>query len=130
MAIVRINEFRAAPGKSAELREFLASVISVIEHADGCLACELLTDREDDTRLVIVETWESVPAHQAAAAKIPPEQMARFHPLVAEPPKGRYYDRALARASHPRVVEVLEHLDRHRAALRAAVESVPTEARD
>jgi quinol monooxygenase YgiN len=130
MAIVRINEFTAAPGKAADLRAFLASVISVIEDADGCVACELLTDREDDARLVIVETWESVAAHQAAAAKIPPGQMAQFRALVAEPPKGRYYERASARGSHPRIVEILEHLDRHRAALRAAVESVPVEARE
>jgi quinol monooxygenase YgiN len=92
MPIVRINEFRAAPEKTAALREFLRSVIVVIEGAPGCERCELLADQEDAARLVIVERWVSVAAHQAAASRIPPEKLAEVRPLLAQPPSGRYHD--------------------------------------
>jgi quinol monooxygenase YgiN len=93
MAIVRINEFHAAPDKAAALREFLGSVIDVIKTSPGCQACELLAQQDDPARLVIVETWDSVAAHQAAATRIPPEKLAEVRPLLAEPPVGRYHDR-------------------------------------
>jgi quinol monooxygenase YgiN len=93
VAIVRINEFRSVAGKAAELREFLRAVIDVIETSPGCQRCELLLDQEDATRLVIVESWESVAAHQAAASRIPPEKLAEVRPLLAQPPTGRYHDR-------------------------------------
>jgi quinol monooxygenase YgiN len=92
MPIVRINEFRAAPDKAAALRDFLRSVIEVIETSPGCERCELLADQEDSARLVIVEKWASVAAHQAAAERIPPEKLAEVRPLLAQPPSGRYHD--------------------------------------
>jgi len=93
VSIVRINEFRSAPGKAGELREFLRGVIDVIETSPGCQRCELLADQEDATRLVIVESWDSVSAHQAAASRIPPEKLTEVRPLLAQPPTGRYHDR-------------------------------------
>jgi quinol monooxygenase YgiN len=93
MPIIRINEFHAADGKSAALREFLGTIIAQIEGAPGCSGCELLVDPADDARLAIVETWDDVAAHRAAAGRIPPEQFAVFRPLIAEPPRGRYYSR-------------------------------------
>ena len=94
MSVVRINEFHAAAGKATALREFLRAVIAEIQTAPGCQGCDLLADQEDNTALVIVETWESVAAHQAAAGRIPPEKIAEVRPLLAAPPKGRYYDPA------------------------------------
>jgi quinol monooxygenase YgiN len=130
MSVVRINEFSAAPGQAEALRQFLSTVIAVIEQAEGCRGCELLTDPQDASHFVIVERWDGVAAHQTAASRIPPEQMAMFKSLVAEPPRGRYYHPVLPNARHPRVVELLDHLDVHRASLRAAVESVPIDSRD
>ena len=94
MAITRINEFHAAAGKQGALREFLRSVIATIKGSAGCHGVELFIDHDDDTRLVIVESWESVAAHQAAATRIPPTKLAEVQPLLAEPPRGRYYDSA------------------------------------
>jgi quinol monooxygenase YgiN len=93
MAVTRINDFRAAQGKEVALRAFLASVIGMIREAPGCQACELVVDQEDRAHLVFIETWTDVAAHQAAATRIPPAKMAEVRPLLAEPPKGRYYDR-------------------------------------
>ena len=94
MPVVRINEFHAAPDKATALRDFLRAVIMEIETAPGCQGCQLLADQEDKASLVIVETWDSVAAHQAAAGRIPPEKIADVRPLLASPPKGRYYDPA------------------------------------
>jgi quinol monooxygenase YgiN len=94
MSVIRINEFRAAPGKAADLRAFLADVVAVITGAPGCEDVQLLIGHEDESQVAIVEQWTSVDAHQAAASRISKEQMAAFMPLVAEPPVGRYYDPA------------------------------------
>jgi quinol monooxygenase YgiN len=93
MSIVRINEFHAAAGADHALREFLSSIIAQIEGAPGCRGCELLVDPADSARLAIIETWDDVLSHQAAAGRIPREQYAAFQPLIAEPPRGRYYRR-------------------------------------
>ena len=52
---------------------------------------ELYVDPDDDSRFAIVESWERVAAHKAAASRIPPAMFAEFQPLIAEPPTGRYY---------------------------------------
>lgn len=94
MAITRINDFKAAAGKEGALREFLGSIIATIKGAPGCLGVELLVHVDESGTFAIVEQWESVDAHKAAASRIPPALMATFMPLIAEPPKGRYYTEA------------------------------------
>jgi quinol monooxygenase YgiN len=93
MPITRINEFHAAEGKAQALRSFLSDVIDLIQEAADCRSVELLVGHDDHSRLAIVEVWESVDAHQAAAGRISPAKLAEVQPLLAEPPKGRYYDR-------------------------------------
>lgn len=92
MAITRINTFEAKAGQAQALRDFLASVIDGIVGAPGCRSVELLVERGTPERLAIVETWESVDAHQAAAKRIPPEMMQRAMALFAAPPSGAYYE--------------------------------------
>ena len=91
MSVTRINEFHAGPGRSDALCDFLKSIIGMVVSSPGCLACELLVDSEDASQLVILETWDSIAAHQAAAKIIPPEKIAEVMPLLAEPVIGRYY---------------------------------------
>jgi quinol monooxygenase YgiN len=71
MTITRINQFEAKAGRHADLRAFLQSVISVIRDSAGCRSVELLEGIEQGERLAIIEVWESVEAHQAAAKAIP-----------------------------------------------------------
>lgn len=94
MLITRINEFHAASEKAHALRAFLSDVIDLIRDAAGCRSVELLVGHDDDSRVAIIEVWESVDAHRAAASRIPPAKLAEVQPLLAEPPKGRYYHRA------------------------------------
>lgn len=94
MPITRINDFRASPGQETALREFLASIIGLVKGAPGCQGCELLADSEDTAHLVVLETWDSVAAHQASVSRIPPGKIDEVRGLIAQPPKGRYYEPA------------------------------------
>jgi quinol monooxygenase YgiN len=94
MPITRINDFHAAAGREQALRAFLNSVLAIIRQTRGCQSVQLLVDREAPAHLVIVEVWDDIASHQAAAAAIPPEKLAEVRPLLAEPLKGRYYESA------------------------------------
>lgn len=91
MTITRINLFTAKPGAEQQLHQFLSSVISVIKSCQGCISCMLLQGAEDPSQLAIIEEWESIKAHQAAASAIPPEKLAEAMAMFAEPPRGMYY---------------------------------------
>lgn len=93
MPITRINEFTAAADQGDALRDFLASVIDRILGADGCQSCQLLRHHDEATRFAILEVWDSIEAHQAAASRIPPDLLVRAKTLLAEPARGAYYDR-------------------------------------
>ncbi len=92
MPITRINEFQAKPDKAAALRDFLRSVIARIIDAPGCRSCELLVQRDDRTRLAIIEVWDSVEAHQSSVSRIPPDLLQQAQTLFAVPARGAYYD--------------------------------------
>lgn len=92
MAITRINEFKAPPGKAAALSDFLSSVIALILDAPGCRSCQLLRHHDDETRFAIVEVWDSIEAHQASVSRIPPDLLKQAQTLFAEPARGAYYD--------------------------------------
>jgi len=99
MAITRINEFQAKPDKAAALRDFLRSVIARIRDAPGCRSCELLVQRDDPTRLAIIEVWDSVDAHQASVSRIPPDLLQQAQTLFAGPVQGAYYHRVSEEAA-------------------------------
>lgn len=91
MAITRINNFVAKAGLEQQLYEFLASVVSIVELCAGCRSCRLLRGAEDPSQLAIIEEWESIEAHKAAASAIPQEQLAKAMAMFAKPPTGMYY---------------------------------------
>lgn len=128
MSIARINTFHAAADRADDLRAFLSEVVADVRSAPGCRSVHLLVRQDDPTELAVVEEWESVEAHQAAASRIPAERLNAVRPLLAAPPSGHYYQHATP--AHPRVVELGAQLDSARNELRLAVESVPPESRD
>ena len=58
MSIVRVNEFTAAVGKSAELFDFLQTLVPYITGAAGCIACELFKHHEHSDQFMIIEDRE------------------------------------------------------------------------
>lgn len=91
MPVTRINEFQAQEGRGDDLRQLLASFIPTIESAPGCISCQLLKSQGDPDRLVVIEVWESVEAHQAATQDIPPEALQDASQLMARTPQGDYF---------------------------------------
>jgi len=91
MSVTRINEFRAKDGEDDSLYALLASFLPVIGSTAGCRSCQLLHNLDDPARLVIIETWDSVEAHRAAAKTIPPQNLEKAQELLACPPRGAYY---------------------------------------
>jgi quinol monooxygenase YgiN len=91
MNVTRINHFEAKAGSEEKLFAFLADVIKKIIQADGCINCRLLKGAENPALLAIIEDWESIAHHQAAASIIPKEQLEQAVALFAKPPVGVYY---------------------------------------
>lgn len=92
MSITRISEFRARAGKSDELRAFLASIVPGIASSPGCQSAQLLQSHDDPARFVVIESWESIEAHQASVTNIPAEALASIMPLLDSPPYGECFN--------------------------------------
>lgn len=90
MPITRLNFFSAKPGQAEGLSEFLNGIIAIVGAADGCRSVQLLRDQRAPDDFVILESWESVAAHQHAATLIPRERIAAVMPYLAAPPRGEY----------------------------------------
>lgn len=91
MSIVRVNEFIAAEGKSAELFSFLQTLVPYISNAAGCISCELLKHNEHDEQFMIIERWDCIENHQLAITNYPQEDMQAAMNLFGAAPKGSYY---------------------------------------
>ena len=90
MPITRLNYFSAKPDQCDALAKFLSDVILIVSQASGCLSCRLLRDQASPTEFVILESWESIAAHQSAAGMIPKEQISSVMQYLAKPPRGEY----------------------------------------
>lgn len=90
MAITRLNYFTARPEQCDALAKFLTEVIGIVRRADGCLSCRLLRDEMNPVEFVILESWESIAAHQQAAGLIPKEQINSVMQFLAQAPRGDY----------------------------------------
>ena len=91
MSITRINEFQAKPGRSDSLRDFLSSIMPLIESLEGCQSCQLLQSLDDPCRILIIEVWESIEAHKTSVKDIPPSAFEKVMRILDRPPKGEYY---------------------------------------
>ena len=91
MAITRINHFESHPDREVDLKAFLTSIIALVRSAPGCQSCQLLEAIETPCRFVILEIWDSVEAHHAAAKLVPPDKLRQVMPLLAAPPVGSYF---------------------------------------
>lgn len=84
MSLRVIATLRAQPGKEAELRDVLAALIHPTREEDGCIAYQMLENRDDPAEFTFVEEWEDgaaldahfEAAHMQAAAEIMPHLLA------------------------------------------------------
>ncbi|MEQ8763525.1 MAG: antibiotic biosynthesis monooxygenase family protein [Planctomycetota bacterium] len=91
MTITRINEFHAREGEGEAFRALVESILPEIRAAEGCRSCQLLQRHDDASRLIVIEVWDSIEAHQAARHQIPSGNMIEAMKLLASPPSGQYY---------------------------------------
>jgi len=89
--MTRINEFTAKQGQGDRLRDLLRSFLSTLDSAAGCQSCQVLQSAEHPTRIVVLEVWDSVEAHQASVKNISPEAFAQIMPLLDGSPKGENF---------------------------------------
>jgi quinol monooxygenase YgiN len=90
MTVTRMTVFVALKERTAELRDFLKSLVPTIAGSPGCHSCQLLQGQDQPERFVVIEVWDSVDAHQASVKQIPPASLAAVMPLLGAPPKGEY----------------------------------------
>lgn len=91
MSITRINEFQAAEGKADELFEFLKSLVPYISSSEGCMACQVLTNNDEQHKFIVIEEWQSIEYHKLSIEKFPKEKMQAAMTLFGSAPKGGYY---------------------------------------
>jgi len=91
MSITRINEFQAKEGQGDKVRELLNSYAPVLRSSDGFHSRQVLQNISNPTRIVVIEVWDTIHAHQTAAKKITVNAFERTMMLLASPPKGEYY---------------------------------------
>ena len=90
MRVMRIIAVQERAEKIKALRDFINSIIPMIQTYEGCESCQLLQRQDDATTFVVIEVWDTVESHQASVNNIPPEKLDEIRPLLASPPKGAY----------------------------------------
>ncbi len=91
MSVLRINEFYAMPKKLGQLTAALMEISSKILDMQGCESCELLTSVEGLEKVVVIEKWSSIEAHQAGARQVDPKDFQKIMGFLKGKPTGRYY---------------------------------------
>ena len=79
------------PKKLSQLTIALSDIAPKILNAHGCESCEILTSTEGQEKVVIIEQWTSIEAHQAAARQIDPQDFQKIIGFLKGKPTGRYY---------------------------------------
>ncbi len=93
MALNAFLELEFKPDVLGEARALMDRVLKETRAFDGCLGLEVLADRSNEARWVVVEKWESE-QHDAAYREFRagPGAITDLGPLLAGAPKLTYYN--------------------------------------
>ena len=91
MSISRIGEVQARSESIEELRAFLVSIMPLIQASEGCTSVKLYQSKEEPSKFLMLEEWDSIESHQASVRSIPPEKLGEIRPLLATSPRGSYF---------------------------------------
>lgn len=95
MSIMRLNEFKALPGKFEALAGLFEKIVAQIRTVEGNERCELYLKVADgideDDKLIVLEVWKNIAAHKNAVSAIDPKQFEAVMALLSERPSGQYY---------------------------------------
>ena len=86
--ITALLELTLAPEAVASAPAVLGQTLEATQAFDGCLGVDVLVDTQDQTRVVVVERWESLESDAAYRAwRATPEGASQLGTLLAAPPK-------------------------------------------
>ena len=94
MSISRIGEMQAKPDSIETLRDFLLSIIPMIESSRGCESVTLYQSQDEPSKFLMIEMWDSIESHQSSVKNIPQEKLSEIRPLLATSPSGGYSSRS------------------------------------
>ena len=60
MSILLIAEVNIKPDKVEELQNYMAEILPDTRSFEGCNSIEIYMNSEDNTKMVLVENWESI----------------------------------------------------------------------
>jgi quinol monooxygenase YgiN len=64
----------------------------IIKSSGECESVQLYQSRDNPSKFIMIEVWDSVESHQASVRNIPPEKLGTIVPMLATAPRGSYYD--------------------------------------
>jgi quinol monooxygenase YgiN len=88
-----ILEFRAAPGRVADVQQWLKGVLPDTRAFDGCQTLYCIQNQEDPEVVLIVEQWDSRQHYERYLAwRAERGDMEVFGAMMAGPPNIRFFD--------------------------------------
>ena len=82
----------ARAGEGDTLVAALHEVLPAMKAADGFYSYTVLQGTSETDAVAVIEVWDSIEAHKAAAALIPPQDFQKIMPLLSAPPAGDYFE--------------------------------------
>ena len=90
--ISRIYIIMAKAGEETKLQGLLSQLIDVLAKVETCLGGEILHDRGNPRRFLLVERWTDQPAHEAARAGLPEDLVNQLAACFDGEIDGSYYE--------------------------------------
>lgn len=90
---IHLNQYSALEGKGSELESVLSEFVDLIKSSEGCSKCQLLIGTDSADLVSIKSEWDSIESHKASVHNIPPDLQRKAMLLLADRPKGVYYER-------------------------------------
>lgn len=92
MSVTRFYDVKAKTGRGDTMRQVLVDLAVAAGAADGCEGIDVLADRADADRFLLVERWASEEAHGTAVKALPADLIQSLIGESAAPLAGSYFD--------------------------------------
>lgn len=88
MTITALLDLTLTPEGVAEAPRVLRETLVATRAFDGCRGVEVLIDADDETHILLVETWDSIESDDAYRAwRLTPAGQSELRTLLASPPR-------------------------------------------
>jgi len=95
MSVMALLEAPVKSGEVSKMKSYMAEILPDTRAYEGCQGIELYFDTEDETKLVLVEHWESRQHHEKYLGwRTETGVMDKIGGMLAGPPSIRYFEKA------------------------------------